>query len=359
MVSVLLTACSTVSFAPPEVDTYYSGRVESRATCDFQRNRNGQKMVEITPDVSGALRLADNYEAVYRCATHTASDGRQIFEVPALLALVTAGLGSSFGLTDDGRLAAAGGALLYNRANSYYAPQQKAGMLDSALDAVTCVKNAAVGVDFFETRDPAPVSTTIDEVDDSIEQVETVIAAKSAQYSGLLEFQKSSGEDMADLIAAQADQIDEFTAMRDALIALRANAILQAGSDDEPLTIHKQTDGGTIKVDVRRQYFQIVAGGLSQIDQVLGRRLRAAGTVIDPQGLATELQALEKQEQEIEDQQEEAANAAINSAGAKMQRDGSGLLTFSDDPAKESRLIELGIDQLQVQIGQCVARAKL
>lgn len=364
LLGLATSGCSTFSFAPPYVDTNYRGKIESHDDCIFTRATAQGGPIQITPDIEGALALADNYEAVYRCSLAAASDGRQIFEVPSLLALVAAGLGGNFGLSEDGRLAAAGGALVYNRANSYFAPAEKAGYLDAALDAVTCVKNRAVGVGFFNTRDPVETNEEAEQLATAIEQTEEVIEEKDEALAEIAQKKAQLAPDAFAALSAAASAESALQSERAALARLRDNlVILQAAlqiknaTRTDALTISKETNNGTIEVDVRRQYFQIIAGGLSQIDQVLGRRLRAAGTVTDPQSLATELQALAERSEDQAEQQAEAEGAATNGA-AKMARN-AGVLSFDSEESKNERLVEIQIDQLETNVQQCVARAKL
>ena len=363
LLGVLSTGCSTVSFAPPYVDTNYRGKIESHADCVFARDEIGKEPVAINPDILGALALADNYEAVYRCSLAAASDGRQIFEVPSLLALVTAGLGGNFGLSEDGRLAAAGGALLYNRANSYYAPAEKAGYLDAALDAVTCVKNRAVGVGFFDTRDPVQTNAEVEQLETAIADTEGVIEEKRSALAQMKVAEDKIGEEalVADIGAEAAliQERDSLINIRNTLMALRSALLIKSAQQENALSITKETTNGVIEIDVRRQYFQIIAGGLSQIDQVLGRRLRAAGTITDPQSLATELQALAERSQNQAREEAEAIAAPTDSALTTKMAEVSGVLKFDSPETKNERVIEIQIDQLDTNVQQCVARAKL
>lgn len=144
----LLAGCSTFSFAPPPVEVDRDIANPDPSKC---AQLAGMDQPALQPNVVGAIELTDNFVRAYRCASHEAADGRQIFEVPSMLALVTAAIGPSFGLDDDGRIAAAASAALYGRANSYFAPKEKAKLLDTALDAVLCVKTESVKVSFFDT----------------------------------------------------------------------------------------------------------------------------------------------------------------------------------------------------------------
>jgi hypothetical protein len=150
---ISLTGCATVSFAPPKVDTNKAIDRNAAGGCLQAGRARGASIVQ---DVAGATALIDNVVLAYRCAAHEAADGRQIFEVPSLLSLVAAAMGPTFGLTNDGRIAAAVSAAVLGKANAYYAPKEKAHIIDAALDAALCVQTNAVGVPFFDTTRQIP-----------------------------------------------------------------------------------------------------------------------------------------------------------------------------------------------------------
>jgi hypothetical protein len=148
--SLTIGGCTTASFAPPQVElaNKVSGARKSQCRAEITDTT-------IEPDIAGALDLTNNFILAYRCAEREAADGRQIFQVPSFLAVVGAAIGPTFGLTKNGGIAAAGSAAVLNAGNTYYAPKQKTEVLDSALDALLCIKTEAVGVSFFDTRESA------------------------------------------------------------------------------------------------------------------------------------------------------------------------------------------------------------
>lgn len=103
--------------------------------------------VPITETVAGAQALINNFIYMYRCRAHSAANGRQAFEVPALLVGVGTATAMAFGAPAD--VAIAGGATTagLNAGKNYYSPKQKAAIYDNALDALLCIKTEAVGID--------------------------------------------------------------------------------------------------------------------------------------------------------------------------------------------------------------------
>ncbi|MGH6787692.1 MAG: hypothetical protein ACREBO_12760 [Novosphingobium sp.] len=108
--------------------------------------------------VESPLFLIDNYILAYGCALAEASNGRQLFQIPSHLAALTGVIGGAFGGGRDLALASGIAASTFNSGNAYWAPQDKAVIIDSAYDAILCIRTEAVGIDFIETRDaPAEV----------------------------------------------------------------------------------------------------------------------------------------------------------------------------------------------------------
>ncbi len=146
----VLSACATVSFAPPPVNLTNSVGVAGDSACRFTE---GNARVDQADSVGSTLALINNYALVYRCASHQAANGRQMFQIPSFLAALTGIAASTFGAGDNVPLAAGMTAATMNSANSYWAPTEKAVAIDAALDAVLCIRNEAVEIPFVETSD--------------------------------------------------------------------------------------------------------------------------------------------------------------------------------------------------------------
>lgn len=158
--SASLAGCATTSFAPPSVNlenemevvgsNYSFGQrcMPNQRYIDVQKDgKNVSEVLKIKHDATGAQRLIDNFVYMYRCRAHSAANGRQAFEVPALLTGVGTAAAAAFGASPDVAIAGGTATALFGAGKSYYAPQQKAEVFDSALDAVLCIKAEAVGVD--------------------------------------------------------------------------------------------------------------------------------------------------------------------------------------------------------------------
>lgn len=153
--TLLLHGCAAVNFAAPSVDLSRPLAMQGKDACIIGSNetRSSNKTLDDSRLMQKSFWLIDNFVLTYRCAINEAANGRQVFQIPSyLMALV--GVASPFiGGGESTAVAAGIAASTYNSANAYYAPQAKADILDSALDAILCVQNEAVGVKFFETRD--------------------------------------------------------------------------------------------------------------------------------------------------------------------------------------------------------------
>lgn len=124
---LLLSGCATTSFAPPEV---------TFATHD-------------TLNLNAALLDIDVLAAKYRRAARETGDSRQAFEVPAFAATLGAITASALGAGTDVAIAAGAANTVFNSGKAYYAPKSKAQMYDSALSALYCIQQVALGVKPF------------------------------------------------------------------------------------------------------------------------------------------------------------------------------------------------------------------
>ncbi|OYX29743.1 MAG: hypothetical protein B7Y99_12630, partial [Caulobacterales bacterium 32-69-10] len=110
---------------------------------------------------------------MYRCQAHSVANGRQRFEVPAIL--VAAGTVTALALGAGPDVAIIGGATGATLANTkgYFDPQRKAEIYDHALDALLCIKTEAVGITAFEAtannlkstllnQSPPPITVSVD-----------------------------------------------------------------------------------------------------------------------------------------------------------------------------------------------------
>ena len=322
LAGLALTGCTTTSFAPPDVVTRYPMDSVEPGSCTVRAAEGAR---EISPDVAGANLLIDNFLAGYDCASREASNGRQSFEIPSFLALVAAGVGGPlYGFSRNEQLAAGAYSAVMGRANSYYAPKEKANMLRAAISGVTCISNAAVGYDYFDA--------------DAEDEDVAGLAVGTTPEDKLLELIDEQLADVAERLKAAGLAADE----RKALVARRKEL------DDLKLELTKRMDrrqaASSIRIDAEYAYFKLVRNALFDVDTVLERRLSDSGTY-DPASLSGELENLTRQE-------------------VAAETEDRGL----DDPTKmalygadgvEERKIDLELEQLHARLQKCVVRAKM
>jgi hypothetical protein len=160
-----LQGCSTFSFATPVIPmgghAQYSSHLDSP---ECQASIIRDTSVVDRDDPRSAINLVDNYAGAYKCAMQSASNGRQYFQVPSQLAALVGVAGAALGGSTDLALISGASAATFNSGNDYWAPQEKASVLDSAYNAIECIRMAAVGLDPIEARDAPDASTDPDEV---------------------------------------------------------------------------------------------------------------------------------------------------------------------------------------------------
>lgn len=375
-----LSGCTTFSFGPPKVEVDKVITNQSPTKCGSFASA-GEALIE--KNVLGALELTNNFLRSYRCAAHEAADGRQIFEVPSFLALVAGAIGPTFGLGDDGRIAALASASVYGRANNYYAPKEKSAVLDSALDAVVCIKAEAVGISFFDTRANAPDPKLLEAAQSareatnsaegalqSVQKEREITQQKSYRLIGQIkavEAQKQGDvgdkraelaneniqlqQDIANLRNREQTLAQQAAKLRDQSTRL---ALLAATSIQEPLSITKEISNGVVKIDVERKYYEMVAASLFSIERVLANRFSIIGA-FDSAGITAEIKQLTAEEETADQATSEAENRPIDGTAAAALAP----KTFATEKKRNDAVVELTLAALQPRLQQCVVRAKI
>lgn len=353
----LTSGCTTASFAPPRVNMSRAVVAADGSTCvkeaepaiDLQIHRN----------IDSASRLIDNFLLAYRCAQREAADGRQIFEIPSMIALAAAALGQTWGLSQDGAVGLAAYAALLGRGNSYYAPKEKAAMLNFAIDAVLCVKTESVGVSFYDTSQSPATQQLLDaqerliglheramqnrqrlaDLDRQIEVADKAAPGNPARASlGSLRVQRETA-------AASVEMVDEAIDLQQELVE---NLRVLQSSGRALLLQRTLANGGTMTIDVRRKYFETVAGALFSIERVLADRLDDAGGQFDSAGITAEFEQLIAKQKELEKKKADT-EARLRGRGSNDRLVGE----------LREELIEIDLDQLQPKLQTCVLRAKM
>lgn len=339
--ALALSACSTTSFAPPEVQPHRvidKGRMFS---CN-QLDTSGERLID--RDVLGSIDLIDNFIRAYRCASHEAADGRQIFEVPSMLGLIAAGVGPAFGLSPDGALAAATGATVYGRANNYYAPKEKAAVIDTALDAVLCAKAATLGFDFFDTHDAPPKD---DQVEAQAGVVSDLTADQRALDAGLAKVSEGKA-----LPADQRQALSALVTDKIGSAAVNKTTLDQASKrNQQEVEAAKETLASLrSSISAPRRHFEMVSTALFAIERVLAQRLSNIGN-FDSAGIAAEFARLGGVEEEAKEEKKDI------DTGQSLIKNGKALTPGTGAFEKAQLEAELALMNARLQI--CVVRAKV
>lgn len=378
IVACSLSGCTTASFSPPGVEVDRVIADQRPSACGTFAEASA-KLIE--KNVNGALELTNNFLRAYRCSAHEVANGRQIFQVPSFLATIAAVVGPTFGLNDDARIAAAASAAVLDRSNSYYAPKDKAQVLDSALDAVLCVKTESVEIEFFDTRADAPGAATnaaIQAIDQAAASAEAAAQSLGAQALDLERRGRDLAQQMEDpklreasdgerrmqafagRIAALDAELNDVRGRKAELdrqaFALRREsgrlALLAAAEIQPNFRITKEVADGTIEVNVQRQYYEMVSASLFSIERVLAQRFSNIGSY-DAAGIAAELKQLTGEQADADQDADSAGDAPVTAAPLAGQR------AFASEEEKNEKMAELSLKQLQPRLQQCVVRAKI
>lgn len=129
-ISLTLAGCATTSFAPPLV-----------TIADPADPAN--------PTLLDSIKVVDGFIDKYRTQMRSAANGRQVFEVPPIVASVGAVAAAAFGAGTDVTIATGAGAALLGSGKAYYDPKAKAAIYDSAYGALLCIQQVATGVKPF------------------------------------------------------------------------------------------------------------------------------------------------------------------------------------------------------------------
>lgn len=298
----ITTACSTLSFAPPNVESYYR-TTATGANCAPRLIKPdggkpagkagnagvGEGYVPIPQDtVDGARQLTDNFIFAYRCAAKGAANGRQAFEFPAIIAAIGAPAAAALGGNPDATIAAGITSAALTAGNGYYGPQQKANILLSGLDALACIKTVAVDLD--------PLTIKVGE--------------------------KLTG----------SENTEE-----------QNKSLLAASALGQP----------TVEIPYSTQYFDLIYSALLNVDRVVAHRLNNE-IVYDAAGVIAEVNELNREEQEEEEQGENIAEELDANSSGSMKLFGSQNITKT-----QLKRSIVKINTLPLKLQECALRAKI
>jgi hypothetical protein len=151
-----LSGCSTFSFGPPDVSVTHNDVGRDHYVSCMPHPGGGA----IGRNVDGALLLIDNFVDAYRCAAHSAADGRQAFEIPSFISLVGSAAAVALGAGRNVAIVGGIGNSVFSGGKAYYDPQAKVGILDHSLDALLCIQTEAVDIKAFDVPQVAQAEKT-------------------------------------------------------------------------------------------------------------------------------------------------------------------------------------------------------
>lgn len=328
-VASLLSGCATTSFAPPNVELT---EIRTNSSCRLPTHTG-----QVNPDQEGAYALTDNFIYAYRCAQREAADGRQIFQVPSFLALIVGTLGPTFGGSQDASVAMAGYGATLAQGNAYFAPKQKAGIIDHGIDALLCIKTEQVEVDFFDTTPDAAAAAEVASLDLEL--------TKIGETMNMMQGQNLASLDAATRARHQAD----FISLQESYFTLSAHKARRAvAAIAAPVFIQRQLAGATVNIDVERQYHHAVASALLSVERVIASRLGDAGKP-DPEAFAALLKKLA-----------DDAAAAKKAKEKAAPSNPASLADYGGSATKRDQAyVELSIEDLRAALQVCVLRAKM
>jgi hypothetical protein len=266
-----LSACTTTSFAPPDVNIRQEMTNNSLTPNCRPTNSVGD---DLTADVDGALNLINNFIGAYRCTMREAADGRQIFELPSFLSLVGSTVAVALGAGTDVAIVGGIGNSVFTAGNRYYSPEEQTEILSDAVDALLCIQTEAVDIRAFDS---------------------TVPLAEQQLFS-------------------------------------------------------MTRSGGTVRVPIERQYYNMVASALLSVERVAAQRLSRRGS-FDAAGVAAEIRR---------SAQEQRDAAAARDKPPPQQP--AIAMMYGERAAAAARVVEMAELDLAVirpKLQECVVRAKV
>jgi hypothetical protein len=371
--ALALAGCSTYSFGPPQVS-------QSRETINQDVSEtclapsDGDRLKR---NVEGALDLIDNYVGAYRCTLRIAADGRQAWQVPGFLSLITATMAAALGGGRDWAIAGGSANAMFNAGNAYYDNVGQAAIVQDALKSFSCIQTEAVGVESFikipevqnapaEARETAAVAGVaaaeerLQSARQAFEAADTRatfalnVAADAEQEANRLRTEAVTGAFLSAQQTAAARRREEreanallqtMRASMDRATAERSAALAElAAARDQAATL------GSVMVTAEQQYFNMVAAVLQRVEATAAGRLAKRGTY-KPEDVVTLIEALAKKAKEAEDaaKKDRQANMATGEGFAER--------SVSDRAVAVMTQIELELAALRPKLDKCLVHA--
>ena len=331
MIALLLAAplgaCQTASFAPPGVNPQLKASHAGASGCGPVTLGD-----TIGRDVDGAMTLTDNFIFAYRCGERQLANGRQYFQVPSFIAAVGGLIGPTLGMSNNAVLLTGASAGVFNTGNSYYAPQAKAGIVSSALRALTCIKVEAAGISYFNTDEPEKPKPgeTPPPTGEEMRQILRVLQTQQAELT----------QEVARGDAAAGPALAINLAQQRRIATVLAEAMTNR---------FEEAASGEVEIDAEAQYFEMVSGALFSVESILGKRLRDTGS-LDTADVFAKLTELAKAHEEAQ----AALDAARNEQEA-AETGGNNMMGFLEQ--KRKKTVKLENAALQPKLQTCVLQA--
>lgn len=370
---LMLSGCSTYSFAPPEVSLTHRGAGRQASQECLIPAGSGTALGE---NVDGALALIDNFIDSYRCTMGLAADGRQAWQLPGFIAL--AGSATAVALGGGANWAIAGGAAnqLFTAGNSYYDSQEQALVLRDALEALSCIQMEAVGMSAFSRMPRASAAVAEERVNAAEARVEgaeanrqaaeLVVAQRDEEAVAALNFASQASAQpltadasgVASAQAARAQAQAQVTETRAAMFSARtrlANAGTALADARERLAeARAQAEVSAIEVTPERQYFRMVSSALLGVEVAAAQRLSQRGTY-DAEGVRARIADLVEEEEE----NSEIANNTQLPGGSAAMFAGEMGAAAADVAIQRVIWAQVQLNVLQPKLQQCILRAQV
>lgn len=371
--ALALAGCSTYSFGPPQVS-------QSRETLDQDVSETCLAPpggLRLERNVKGALDLIDNYVGAYRCTLRMAADGRQAWQVPGFLSLITATMAAALGGGRDWAIAGGSANAMFNAGNAYYDNVGQAAIIQDALKSFSCIQTEAVGVESFikipevqnapaEAREKAAAAglaaaeERLQSAREAFEAADTRatfalnVAADAEQEANRLRAESVTGEFLSAQQTAVAKRREEREAnallqtMRSSLAratAERSAALAElAAARDEAATL------GSVKITAEQQYFNMVAAALQRVEAAAAARLAKRGTY-KPEDVVVLIEALTKKADEAAKKAEKDRQSNLGTGQGFAERSGN------DRAVAIMTQIELELAALRPKLDKCLIHA--
>jgi len=269
----LLSSCATYNFAPPNVEMRHIVREGEtfNSQCGIGRTNKDTK---IRRSIKGAEQLTDNFLYAYRCAERQVANGRQHFEVPAMLVGLGGAVAAAAGAPAAVALGTGAAVAGLDGGKAYYAPKDKLPILAASVDALVCIKTESLGVDAYGSSLITAATGNVNDAGKNTDETD----GKSAADGSVTDNAAPTPADNQNKQATQAVQ-------------------------------QRHLIGNGIAVSATHQYFEMVEAALLSVENITAQRLSSVGSY-SSDALITEFESLQQKQQASADPAQAQAQQA-------------------------------------------------